>query len=62
MLPTRKNRSRKKKAFETAGKTIAEVTYDVGYSDAKGFREVSRKTTGMLLSKIVANRPAYRRK
>jgi transcriptional regulator GlxA family with amidase domain len=37
-----------KKAFETNSKTIAEVMYDVGYSDAKTFREVFRKITGML--------------
>jgi transcriptional regulator GlxA family with amidase domain len=37
-----------KKAFETTNKTISEVMYDVGYSDAKTFREVFRKITGML--------------
>jgi transcriptional regulator GlxA family with amidase domain len=37
-----------KKALETTSKTIAEVMYDVGYSDAKAFREVFRKITGML--------------
>jgi transcriptional regulator GlxA family with amidase domain len=36
-----------KKAFETSRKTINEVMYDVGYSDAKAFREVFRKITGM---------------
>ncbi|HEY8934194.1 MAG TPA: helix-turn-helix domain-containing protein [Cyclobacteriaceae bacterium] len=37
-----------KKAFETSRKTINEIMYDVGYSDAKAFREVFRKITGML--------------
>ena len=36
-----------KKAFETTGKTVNEVMYDVGYSDAKAFREVFRKITGL---------------
>ncbi|MCJ0742688.1 GlxA family transcriptional regulator [Pedobacter montanisoli] len=36
-----------KKAFETNRKTVHEVMYDVGYSDAKAFREVFRKNTGM---------------
>lgn len=36
-----------KKAFESTRKTIHEVMYDVGYSDAKAFREVFRKVTGM---------------
>jgi transcriptional regulator GlxA family with amidase domain len=36
-----------KKAFETSGKTINEVMYDVGYSDVKAFREVFKKITGM---------------
>ncbi len=36
-----------KKAFETSRKTIAEVMYEVGYSDIKAFREVFRKITGM---------------
>lgn len=36
-----------KKAFETSRKTINEVMYDVGYSDAKAFREVFRKFTGI---------------
>jgi len=36
-----------KKAFETSGKTINEVMYEVGYSDVKAFREVFRKITGM---------------
>lgn len=36
-----------KKTFETSRKTINEVMYEVGYSDAKAFREVFRKITGM---------------
>lgn len=36
-----------KKAFETSTKTINEVMYDLGYSDAKAFREMFRKITGM---------------
>lgn len=36
-----------KKAFETTSKTVNEVMYEVGYSDAKAFREVFRKITGM---------------
>jgi len=36
-----------KKAFETTRKNINEVMYEVGYSDAKAFREVFRKITGI---------------
>jgi transcriptional regulator GlxA family with amidase domain len=36
-----------KRAFETSRKTVNEVMYDVGYSDAKAFREVFRKITGL---------------
>ncbi|MGC4036318.1 MAG: helix-turn-helix domain-containing protein [Chitinophagaceae bacterium] len=36
-----------KKAFESTRKTVNEVMYDVGYSDAKAFREVFRRITGM---------------
>jgi transcriptional regulator GlxA family with amidase domain len=36
-----------KRAFETSLKTVNEVMYDVGYSDAKAFREVFRKITGL---------------
>jgi transcriptional regulator GlxA family with amidase domain len=36
-----------KKAFETSRKNIQEVMYEVGYSDAKAFREVFRKITGI---------------
>jgi len=36
-----------KKAFETSRKTINEVMYEVGYNDAKAFREVFRKVTGI---------------
>lgn len=36
-----------KKAFETSRKTIHEVMYGVGYSDAKAFREIFRRITGL---------------
>lgn len=36
-----------KKDFETTNKNINEVMYDVGYSDAKAFRETFRKITGL---------------
>ena len=36
-----------KKAFETSSKNINEVMYDVGYSDAKTFREIFRRITGI---------------
>jgi len=36
-----------KKAFESTRKTISEVMYEVGYSDAKAFRELFRKITGI---------------
>lgn len=36
-----------KKAFETTRKNISEVMYEVGYSDAKAFREVFRRITGL---------------
>ncbi|RYY00578.1 MAG: helix-turn-helix domain-containing protein [Gammaproteobacteria bacterium] len=36
-----------KKAFEGSRKTVNEVMYDVGYSDAKAFREIFRRITGM---------------
>jgi len=36
-----------KKAFETSGKNVNEVMYEVGYSDIKAFRETFRKLTGM---------------
>jgi transcriptional regulator GlxA family with amidase domain len=36
-----------KRAFETSRKSINEVMYEVGYSDAKAFREVFRKITGL---------------
>jgi transcriptional regulator GlxA family with amidase domain len=35
-----------KKAFESTGKTVNEVMYEVGYSDQKAFREIFRKITG----------------
>lgn len=36
-----------KKQFENNRKTINEVMYEVGYSDAKAFREIFRRITGM---------------
>lgn len=36
-----------KKVFESSGKNISEVMYDVGYSDNKAFRNVFRKITGL---------------
>jgi len=36
-----------KKLFETTRKTVAEVMYEVGYSDAKAFREVFSRVTGL---------------
>lgn len=36
-----------KRSFETSLKTVNEVMYEVGYSDAKAFREVFRKVTGV---------------
>jgi transcriptional regulator GlxA family with amidase domain len=36
-----------KKAFETTRTTVNEVMYEVGYADAKAFREVFRKITGV---------------
>jgi transcriptional regulator GlxA family with amidase domain len=36
-----------KRFFEMSPKTISEVMYDVGYSDAKAFRDVFRKITGL---------------
>jgi transcriptional regulator GlxA family with amidase domain len=36
-----------KKAFENTRKTVNEVMYEVGYLDAKAFREVFRKITGL---------------
>lgn len=35
-----------KRAFENTPKTVNEVMYDVGYSDAKAFRELFRRITG----------------
>ena len=37
-----------KKAFESTGKSIAEVMYEVGYSDVNAFRQVFRRITGVL--------------
>jgi transcriptional regulator GlxA family with amidase domain len=36
-----------KRSFEGSRKNIAEVMYDVGYSDSKTFRQVFRKVTGL---------------
>ena len=36
-----------KRHFETTRKNIAEVMYDVGYSDSKAFRNVFKKITGL---------------
>lgn len=36
-----------KRTFENSRKTVQEVMYEVGYSDAKAFREVFRKITGL---------------
>jgi transcriptional regulator GlxA family with amidase domain len=36
-----------KRAFENSVKTVHEVMYEVGYSDAKAFREVFRRITGL---------------
>lgn len=36
-----------KKALETTQRNVAEVMYEVGYSDAKAFRDVFRRLTGM---------------
>jgi len=36
-----------KKAFESSRRTVNEVMYEVGYSDAKAFREIFRRITGM---------------
>lgn len=36
-----------KRAFETSRKTVNEVMYEVGYSDAKSFRDIFRRLTGM---------------
>ena len=36
-----------KKDLETTGKSVNEVMYEVGYSDAKAFRNVFRKITGL---------------
>jgi len=36
-----------KKAFENSRKTVNEVMYEVGYQDAKAFRDVFRKVTGL---------------
>jgi transcriptional regulator GlxA family with amidase domain len=38
---------RAKKAFETTRKTVNEIMYDVGYNDAKAFRDVFGRITGL---------------
>lgn len=37
-----------KKIFETTRKTVSEIMYDVGYKDAKVFRDVFSRMTGLL--------------
>lgn len=37
-----------KKMFETSRKTVNEIMYEVGYNDAKAFREVFIRITGLL--------------
>ena len=36
-----------KKSFETSGKNVNEVMYDVGYSDTKAFRTIFKRITGL---------------
>jgi transcriptional regulator GlxA family with amidase domain len=36
-----------KRDFETSGKYVKEVIYDVGYADAKAFRMLFKKITGL---------------
>ncbi len=36
-----------KRSLETSGKNIAEVMYDVGYTDTKAFRDLFKKITGL---------------
>lgn len=36
-----------KRSFEQSRKTVNEVMYEVGYSDAKAFRETFKRTTGL---------------
>lgn len=36
-----------KKHFETARKNVTEIMFDVGYTDAKAFRDIFRKITGV---------------
>ena len=36
-----------KKQLEHGRKTVNEVMYDIGYNDAKAFRDVFKKITGM---------------
>ena len=36
-----------KKMFETSRKTVSEIMYEVGYNDAKAFRDVFSRVTGL---------------
>ena len=36
-----------KKFFEISRKHVSDVMYDVGYTDAKAFREIFKKITGL---------------
>lgn len=36
-----------KKQFEISRRNVAEVMYDVGYTDTKAFRDVFKKITGL---------------
>ena len=37
-----------KKLIETTRKTVNEIMYEVGYNDAKAFRDVFSRVTGLL--------------
>jgi transcriptional regulator GlxA family with amidase domain len=37
-----------KKMFETTRKTVNEIMFEVGYNDAKAFRDVFSRITGLL--------------
>jgi YesN/AraC family two-component response regulator len=36
-----------KRSFEASRKNVAEVMYDVGYTDTKAFRDLFKKITGL---------------
>ena len=36
-----------KRSFEASHKNVAEVMYDVGYTDTKAFRDLFKKITGL---------------